>query len=237
MLPNYVIHPTTKYMESLLERVFDQVACEEPKPEFLMWSSQVYFTAESQQYHLAQRLFGAYPPEQACNRLQEQFYIPVLPMAVSYIDENGEQSREISKARDKGMVWDILAGYMAGRLDRLVLEWEYSIQYGPQTTDVRHRCIVLVQDRGKHQMIFADDSQSGVSYLVADVGEYLNAKGKKYRKAEFGGRMVPGYLVHTDMRRIRDYLDLLLSQIENPVMILGQFGEFSYVSREEGEML
>ena len=49
--------------------------------------------------------------------------------------------------------------------------------------------------------------------------------------------MVPGYLVHTDMRRIRDYLDLLLSQIENPVMILGQFGEFSYVSREEGEML
>ncbi len=237
MLPNYVIHPTTKYMESLLERVFDQVACEEPKPEFLMWSSQVYFTAESQQYHLAQRLFGAYPPEQACNRLQEQFYIPVLPMAVSYIDENGEQSREISKARDKGMVRDILAGYMAGRLDRLVLEWEYSIQYGPQTTDVRHRCIVLVQDRGKHQMIFADDSQSGVSYLVADVGEYLNAKGKKYRKAEFGGRMVPGYLVHTDMRRIRDYLDLLLSQIENPVMILGQFGEFSYVSREEGEML
>lgn len=131
------------------------------------------------------------------------------------------------------MVLDILAGYMAGRLDRLVLEWEYSVQYGPETIDVRMRRIVLVQDRGKHQMIFADDAQSGISYLVADVGEYLNAKGKKQRRAEFGGRMVPAYLVHTDMRRIRDYLDLLLPQIENPVMILGQFGEFSYVSREE----
>ena len=235
VLPNYVIHYNPGYMKSKLEEVFAQVACEEPNPEFLMWSSEVYFTAESQQYHLAQRLFGAYSSEQACNRLQEQFYIPVLPTEVSYIDENGKQWKQINKAGDKGMVQDSLARYVAGRLDRLVLDWEYSVEYGSGTTDVRNRRIVLVQDQGKHQMIFSDDSQSGIAYLVANVSEYLKAEGKKYRKVDFGGRTVPGYLVHTDMRRIRDYLDLLISQIENPSMLLGQFGEFAYVSREECE--
>ena len=235
MLPNYVIHHNPRYMESRLEEVFDQVACEEPNPAFLMWSSQVYFTAESQQYHLAQRLFGAYSPEQACSRLQEQFYIPVLPKEISYNDEDGKQWKPIDNARDKGFVQDMLARYMAGRLDRLVLEWEYSVEYTSGTKDVRNRCIVLVQDQGKHQMIFSDDSQSGITYLVANVGEYLNAKGKKYRKVDFCGRTVPGYLVHMDMRRIRDCLDLLIPQIENPSMILGQLGEFAYVGREECE--
>ena len=228
------------YFSCLLTRpgeVLAQVACQEPDPEFLVWSSQVYFTAEQQQYHLAKRLYGAYPPERACNRLQEQFFVPVVPALMSYTDQDGNQRKRVDVSRDKRLVQDMLALYMAGQLNRLVLNWEYFVEYSAGEKDARDRYIVLMQDQGKHQMFYLDDSNEGIECLVANVDEYLKAKNRKCRKVMFDGRMVPEYLVHTNMRRIRDYLDVLIPEIENPAMILRQFGEFAHMSGQECEMV
>ena len=43
--------------------------------------------------------------------------------------------------------------------------------------------------------------------------------------------------MHTNLRRIRDYLDLLISEILDPSAILDLFGEFAYEGREGYEDL
>lgn len=43
------------------------------------------------------------------------------------------------------------------------------------------------------------------------------------------------YLVHKDLRRIRDCLDLLIPQIVYPDAILGQSGEFAFSDGEDFE--
>ena len=60
----------------------------------------------------------------------------------------------------------------------------------------------------------------------------MAAEGKKYRKEIFFEKKVPGYLVHTNLRRIRDCLDILMPEIRNPYAILRRFGEFAYTDRD-----
>ncbi len=236
MLPNYLVHRELGLMESELEDIFAQTACEEPpSPAFLMWSSHVYFSSESQQYHLAQRLFGGFPPERACCRLQEQFYVPVLPTMLSYTDLDGNRFKNIDVSRNKELVQAMLARYMGGKLDRLVLNWDYVEKDSMGEKLQQDRYIALVQDQGRHQMFYFESYMGGMQYLTADVEEYLAVKDKKFRKEEFLGRTVPGYLVHKDLRRIRDCLDLLVPEIEESFGILRQFGEFCYVTGEECE--
>lgn len=82
-----------------------------------------------------------------------------------------------------------------------------------------------------------EDDRTGMEYLVSDVREYLDADEKKYRKSVFKGRTIPGYRVHTDMRRIRDSLDLLIPQMPFSLVNRGGFGEFSYENKEEYERI
>lgn len=77
-------------------------------------------------------------------------------------------------------------------------------------------------------LYYQDERKEGVEYLVADVKEYMEAEGKKYRKTVFRGRTVPGYLVHGDLLKIRDSLDLLIPQMGLQMVHVGGFGEFSY---------
>ncbi len=233
MLPNYLVHRNLGYMKSLLEDIFDQVACEEPASKNLMWSPQVYFKAESQQYHLAQRKFGKYPPEQACNRIQERFYIPVIPTQVKYREQKGNPWEKMDMSQGKESLQAILGRYMGGKLERLILHWELIVKTLNGSTEKLNHYIVLRQDQGCHQMMYGEGDSNGVSFLVANVEEYLRVEKKKYRKVVFDNQTVPGYLVHTDLRRIRDYLDLLFSEIENPDMILRQFGEFAYQNEKD----
>ncbi len=71
----------------------------------------------------------------------------------------------------------------------------------------------------------------------SDVKEYMDAEGNRYRKEIFLGQTVPGYLIHEDLRRIRDCLDLLFSEIMDPSAILDQFGEFSYDGKSNYEKM
>lgn len=230
VLPNYLVHQNLNYMKKNLNRIFSQVACALPNPEAMFWSSKVYRTETKLRYRLAERLFGGYTAEQAQNQLTDRFYIPVLPERIQYTDLEGRMT-ELSAARNKGAVQEALFRYMSGQLSRLILIWQLTAEMPDGGSLLRERRILLLQDQGKHQMVYMDGQEKGLEYLVANVREYLDAEGRKCRRTSFLGKTVPGYLVHEELRRIRDYLDLLIPQIQNPGPIVGQFGEFSY---EEG---
>lgn len=236
-LPNYLVHesPALSILPKIPE-VFEQTACRDPKPQMMMWAPQIYRFEMRQRYNLARRLYGGYPPEQSCCQIQDRFYLPHLPVRMSYAEPDRTASEPIEVHKDKAGVQYQLSRYMWGQLTRLSLTWQYMRKdakdnYGGAVLAERH--LIIVQEGGQHQMLYLDDDHSHVSYLVADVREYLDADEKRCRKEWFRGRKVPGYLVHKDLRRIRDHLDLLLSEILDPVAIVDQFGEYAYDAKAD----
>lgn len=235
MLPNYLVHQNLNFIKNHLHEIFDQIACESAKPKSMMWSPKIYLSETKLQYHLAKRLFGGYTAEQTRNQLTDRFYIPILPKYISYTDTEGNSSGDLETTGNKMAVQEALFQYMKGRLSKLTLTWQYEETTAGLEPLLQMRKIVLLQELGRHQMFYLDNQKQGLEYLVADVNEYLNANGKKSRKTSFQGKTVLGYLVHENLIRIRDYLDLLIPQIRYPNAILGIFGEFSYEINEKFE--
>jgi len=228
MLPNYLVHQNSHYIKSLLGDILGQIACGSPRPRSMMWSPQIYRFETRQRYRLAMRQFGGYLAEQARNQIMDRFYIPRLPVSLSYVDMEGRETERNLGERDKAMAQGALADYMVDRLVRLTLVWQYETARQEGENVQYNRSLCLLKEQGGHMLFYQDDRIKGVEYLVADVEEYMAAEGKKYRKATFGGRTVPGYLVHTDLIRIRDSLDLLIPQMGQQVVNMGGFGEFSF---------
>lgn len=231
MLPNYLIHHSPRLIQEQLRDIFAQVACANPYPKMMMWSPEVYRFETRQQYRLAKYQFGGYPLEESENQIMDRFYMPKIPAVVCFTDGDGKESGRVDVGKDKAMVQRMLSDYLAGRLQELILAWQY------EREKFHYRYLILQQDGDKAMMIYLDDSLKGMDYLVADVGEYLDADEKKYRKEQFRGRTVPGYLVHRDKRRIRNYLDCLIPQMKEVMVNLGEFGEFSYCCDGEYEWL
>lgn len=234
-LPNYLVHHNTNLIHEQLAQIFAQTACKNPNPKMMMWSPQIYRFETRQRYRLALRLYGEYPADQACNQLMDRFYLPYLPVRMSYTELDGTSSGSLEVLKNKAEVQYQLSRYMQGKLNRLALTWEYEMERSEG--DIYYRHLVLLQDEGRHQMIYMDDDRNHISYLVSDVTEYLDADEKRYRKEIFLGEKVPGYRVHTDLRRIRDYLDLLFSEIRNPFALINNFGEFSYEAERDYEKM
>lgn len=231
MLPNYLIHQNPNLIREQLVDIFAQTACANPYPRMMMWSPQIYRFETRQRYRLAKHQFGLYPAKDTENQILDRFYIPNLPAFVYHTDLLGKESGKVAVEKDKAMVQRILSEYLGGRLKELVLSWQYDID------KFHYRHILLMQDEKKHLMIYLDDSVKGMDYLVADVSAYINAEENQYRKENFYGKAIPGYLIHTDMRRIRDYLDFLIPQMGYAIVNLGEFGEFSYCNGKAYQLI
>ncbi len=231
-LCDYQVHQNTNMIRELLDEILSQTACSDPDPRMMMWSPQIYRFETRQRYRLAKRLYGGYPAAQACNQILDRFYLPHLPVRISYTESDGTSSGPVEVKKDKAGVQYQLSRYMQGALGRLTLTWRYEEGY---TDQKRH--LILIQDEGRHQLIYMDDGPGQIHRLVADVKEYMDAEGNRYRKEIFLGQTVPGYLIHEDLRRIRDCLDLLFSEIMDPSAILDQFGEFSYDGKSNYEKM
>ncbi len=225
-LPNYLVHQNLFYIREQLEEILLQIACYRPNPQSMMWAPQIYRFEMRQRYRLAKRLYGGYPAEQARNQIADRFYLPHLPVRMSWGELDGTASKMVEVGKNKAEVQRQLSRFMWGQLGRLSLIWQYEAGEA-----ILYRYLVLLKDGETYQMIYMDDDRSYMSYLVYDVREYLDADGKKCRKERFLGEKMPGYLVHRDLQRIRDTLDLLLCEIQSPSAVIGRFGEFAY----EGE--
>lgn len=235
MLPNYLIHPNPDRIMQQINEILEQIACTGPHPKSMMWAPQICRFETKLRYQLAKRQFGGYPEEETENQIMSRFFIPVLPAYVSYTDMEGRSSGKKAVHKNKAALQQVLLDYMAGRLSQLLLVWQYETGNAYSGTVTEKRVIALIQDQGAHMMIWMDDTLKGMEYLVSDVREYLDADDKKYRKVSFLGRTTPGYLVHTDLRRIRNGLDLLIPQMGYRTVSRGGFGEYSYTGGNDYE--
>ena len=76
-------------------------------------------------------------------------------------------------------------------------------------------------------MVCLRDDTKQAEYYVADVGTYMDVKGKKYPKDTFMGRITPAYLIHSDAEMIRNCLDLIFDDMGDLPAIMGQFAAFA----------
>lgn len=91
----------------------------------------------------------------------------------------------------------------------------------------RRKHIVLLQEGGRFLMAWLEEEKRTVQYHVADTRTYMDVEGKKYPKDTFQGRTVPAYLVHDGVTPLRNALELLLANLDDPVRITGRFAEYA----------
>lgn len=234
LLPDYLVHPNLNRIKQNLNEILCQAANVLSDKKHQDWAPQVYRFDARLRYHLAKRLVGGYSAEQVYNPITDRFYIPEMPSSMAVADLEGAQF--FPDRLHEEAVQEALADYMKGQLSKLILTWQFEGKDQSGETVLSKRHILLLQDGGSHQLLYMEEARKYLTYLVSDVQEYLNAEGRKYRKAVFYGKTVPAYLVHRDLRRIRDYMDLLLSQIQTPEAILAPIAEFSYCGGEYDEI-
>ena len=87
--------------------------------------------------------------------------------------------------------------------------------------------IVLLQDGGRFLMAWLQEEKKTVKYHVADVGIYMDVEGKKYPKDTFQGRITPAYLIHDGVVPLRNALELLLVNLDEPTRITEKFAEYA----------
>lgn len=86
--------------------------------------------------------------------------------------------------------------------------------------------IVLLQDNGRFLMAWLTEKKQTAKFHVADQRTYMDVEGKKYPKDTFQGRVTPAYLIH-DLVSLRNALDLLLANMDNPQIVTGKFAEYA----------
>lgn len=66
-----------------------------------------------------------------------------------------------------------------------------------------------------------------MQFHVADTSAYMDVEGKKYPKATFQGRVVGAYLVHDGAAALRNALELLIANLDEPKRVLDKFAEYA----------
>lgn len=217
---NYDIHRNFSTIRRHLDTVFRQASF--PNGITLhagrLWSSASSVAHGRHKYNLDKQLLGGFPVEWAHNRLDSRFFLSAYPDTFAYADVQGHAKTLPVGGLNRDCLQQILISFVHGRLSRLRMTWGRG--YGP--------ChIVLLQDQGRFIMAFLNDKKQQAEFYVADVKTYLDVEGKKYPKDTFLGRTVPAYLLHSDMTRLRNGLELLLANMDNPSVVINKFAEFA----------
>lgn len=188
------------------------------------WTTKVYLYSARPWYYLVKRTVGCFTPEESRGpMLRARYFMPKAPRRFSYQKPDGEISTQPAEGAARMTLQSQLAAFEAGNQDYLVLSWQLE-EEGPvhlvllhEKSGAEHRC----------QVIVIQDSCQSMDYLVADRWEYINTD-KKVNKAVFQGKNVPRYLIHYDMKIIRDFLDLFLMSIPGfDPLLRNQFGAFA----------
>lgn len=221
-LPAYCLFRDTGGIFRNLDLVFAQLEQGRPETRFgdrWLWASHTDLHDSKHRKLMAQQKLAGYPPERGRNYILAKFVFRQHPQALEVLTTEGERTRTEIRSGTYGQAGEALVHFMQSKLARLRLTWE------ADTPEARH--LVLLQDGGRYQMVWLQDGKRRAEFYVADVPAYLKVEGKKYPKETFLGRTVPAYLVHGDLKRIRNGLDLLLDDMDNTAPVTNQFAEFA----------
>lgn len=216
-----VIHQSFFSIRRQLDVIFCQVSWPN-NVDFMadgIWDYAVNVSHGRSSYNLDKQLLGDFPMERACNRLDAAFYFYLYPQSVAYVDEQGSvEAMEVSEAK-RMRLQRMMTDFLKGGFRKLRLT------FGREAGERWH--IVLLQDGGRFLMAWLQEEKKTVKYHVADVGIYMDVEGKKYPKDTFQGRITPAYLIHDGVVPLRNALELLLVNLDEPTRITEKFAEYA----------
>ena len=184
-----------------------------------IWDYAVNVSHGRVKYNLDKQLLGGFPMEWACNRTDALFYFSSYPDSAACVDvQGGVETLEI-RDMERPRLQQLLARFLQGGHPKLRLTW------GKETGRRKH--IVLLQDSGRFLMALAQEEQQTVEYHAADHRAYMQTEGKKYPKDTFQGQVTPAYLIHDNVTSLRNALELLLANIDEPSVITGEIGVYA----------
>jgi len=175
-----------------------------------MWGSNVNRHDSRQKLLMAQQKMGGVSPRRGRNHLLVKFIPSRYPIQLEYVDLQGERTVEALKGGSYGNAAAGLTRFMSGKLARLRLTWAFQTPEG----EAYHRHMVLLRDKDCFMLLWLqDDKQRADAYTADDPVRFL-------------GHIVPAGLVHQDLMRIRNCVDLLLDDIDNTEPVVDRPGEF-----------
>lgn len=229
ILPNYCIHHDFVSIRKNLDDVFSQAG----RPDgiakkadgTMLWSTAVY--GKRHKYNMLKQQLGAFSVERAHNSIVSKFTLSQYPVALESIDLEGVQTVLNISSVCKDEVQQELARFMQGSLQKLRLTWEIKDTNALEDNATYCAHLVLLQDEGRYMMAYLRDDKKRAEYYVADPRAYMDVEGKKYPKDTFLGRTTPAYLIHSDLTKIRNCMDLMFANIAAPSAVTGRFGDFA----------
>lgn len=194
---------------------YDQI--QEGGPGGWLWSGEVYRQDAKQKVFMMQQKLGGVPQTRGRNYAFSKFVLSRPACSLETVDMSGERTVTPLRSGTYGLAADGLVQFMMGKLARVRVSWSFRASEGQ--TELRH--LVLLQDRGKYMLFWLEDGNRRALAYASDEPRW------------FLGHAVPACLVHEDLKRLRNGIDLLLDDIDCAEPVLSQPGQFAEVPYEE----
>jgi len=216
-----VIHRSFSSIRRRLDVIFRQVSWPN-NVDFMaggIWDYAINVFHGRSKYNLDKQLLADFPVERAHNRLDAPFYFYLYPESAACVDDQGSVETLKLDQTKRGKLQQMLIRFLKGGFRKLRLT------FGRE--EGRRKYIVVLQDDGRFLLAWLLEEKQTVEYHVADVSTYLDVEGKKYPKDTFCGRITPAYLIHDGAIPLRNELELLLANLDDPARITDKFAEYA----------
>ena len=220
-LPGEVIHRGFSTIRRQLPTIFSQVSWPN-NVKFLaggIWYYAEIVTHGRHKYNLDKQMLGGFSEERAHNKEDARFYFYTYPDTAAWADSEGNVETLTIGQSDRGSLQKAMTQFLSGAWPIFRLTW------GIEAEKRRH--IVLLHENGRFLLAWVDETKRQVEFHVADHRTYLDVEGKKYPKAIFQGRTVGAYIIHDGAAALRNPLELLLANLDEPSRIINKFAEYA----------
>ncbi|MDE6454492.1 MAG: hypothetical protein K2L38_00955, partial [Dysosmobacter sp.] len=197
---------------------YDQI--QEGGPGGWLWSGEVYRQDAKHKVLIMQQKLGGVPQTRGRNYYLSKFVLSRPASELETVDPGGERTVTPLRSGTYGLAADGLVQFMMGKLASIRVSWTFQTAEGG--TERKH--LVLLQDRGKYMMFWLEDGNRRALACASDEPQW------------FLGHAIPACLVHEDLKRLRNGIDLLLDDIDNTEPVLRQPGQFAEVHADYEEL-
>ncbi|MDE6591225.1 MAG: hypothetical protein K2K53_12965, partial [Oscillospiraceae bacterium] len=223
-LPEYSIHHSAASIMGDMDEVLAQMGWAQLQGGGRggwKWSCDVNRQDARHKLFMAQQKMGGVPPQRGRNDfLLSKFVLSRYPVQLERVDLAGERTLIDIRPGGYGQAAVELIQFMQQKLARLRLSWAFKTADG----EPYRRHLVLLRDGGNYMLLWLQDDQKRADIYAAD------------DPVAFLGHVFPACLVHRDLLRIRNCVDLLLDDIDNTGPITDRPGEFVPISRPYQEI-
>ena len=218
-LPEYSIFHSVRDLLRDIGLVLGQMGRGKLESDWL-WSCDVNLQNAKHKLRMAQQKLGGIPPWRGRGYHLAKFVFSRFPSELETVDRAGERTVTVLQSGSYGLAAAGLVQFMMEKLDRIRVSWSFQTQEGG--TERRH--LVLLRDQGKYMMFWLADGAGKALVYGADEPQ------------RFLGHALPAGLVHGDLKRLRNGVDLLLDDIDNTEPVLSQPGQFAPVNMPYAEI-